>query len=90
MIAGGVDNRTSGGAIRDPEDMLRDGRVKMGGVDPVVKASNTTFTKSIRGSDIPGISSKSFVGSNRAERSSRDIDPPGISILLKIIEITWR
>lgn len=42
-VARGTDNGTSGGAIRDPTDVLKDGRVVIRGVDPSVKAGSAIF-----------------------------------------------
>lgn len=86
VAVGGADNGMSGGAIRDPAGALREGRDKMGGVDLDNKGSNNAYARSIKGSDILHISSRSPNTSDKVGRSSRGMDTFGISYLPKYIE----
>lgn len=75
MVAvGGVNNRTRGRAISDPEDALGEGRDKIGGVKLGVKTSKAAYARSIRGSIIPDISSSSPDGNDKVGRSSWSMD----------------
>lgn len=70
-----------GGALSDLADTLEEDKKDMGGVNPSVEASNATYARSIKGSDIMDISSKSPDGIDRVERSSGGTDTSRISYL---------
>lgn len=70
VVAGETNDRTKGRAIRDPADVLGEDSNRKGGFDLSVKTSNTACTRSIKGSDISDISSRSPDGSDRVKRSS--------------------
>lgn len=79
IALGGINNGMIGGAIRDPANMLGEGREETGGVDPSIGTSKAIFPRSIKGTNILEISSKSPNGSNRAGRSSGGKDNSDIS-----------
>lgn len=63
-------DRTRGGVIRNPENVLGDTRGKIGGIDHSVDTGNTTITRSIQGSNVPDISSRRTDRSDKVWRSS--------------------
>lgn len=89
MEARRVDDGTSRGVIRDPEDALGDGRDKIGGVNPGIETNNAMCARSIRELDVLDISYKSTDRSKRMGRSSRGTDTSRILYLPKSIDTIW-
>lgn len=79
IASGGTHDDTRGRAIRDPTDALAEGGDEIGGVDPGIKARNSTCTRFINGSIVMDISSRSSDRSNKPRRSSGGTDTSRIS-----------
>lgn len=89
MSVGRVKDSTRGGSIREPADVLVDTGERIKGVEPSVHASNATMAISIRGFNVPDISSRIANGRDKAGRFSDDMDTIGtISYFPSSIKIT--
>lgn len=79
-------NWAIGGVIKDPVDALGEGKEETEGVDPGIDICKAMFARSIKGSDILDISSRSPDRSNRSGRSSGCKHTSAISNLPSIID----
>lgn len=84
----GDNNGMRGEAINNQADKMEENRDTIGGVKSSIKTSRATFTRSIKGSEVPNISSRSPKGSYRVERFNGGKETSGILNSLSCVEIT--
>lgn len=86
VVARGTSNGARDMVIKDQADVLKESGNEIGGGDLGIKANNAVCARSIKGSNILDISSRSSNRNNKVRRSTRGTNTSGISYYLRSIE----